>query len=73
MYKFRFKAFSGVKVLGYSGQTGFIKGRKYDTDLDRFGRISTAQGELRRTGDIQKEMREMHSILRRGLTNNLKE
>ena len=38
---------------------GFQRGRKYDTDLDRLGRMKTAQSELRRTGELnlQKELK----------------
>ena len=38
---------------------GFQRGRKYDTDLDRLGRMKTAQSELRKTGELnlQKELK----------------
>jgi hypothetical protein len=72
MPKFRLKIFSGTRIINTSGMTGFTRGRKYDTDLDRLGRMETSQSELRRTDDIRKEAREMHSILRRGLLGNLK-
>ena len=48
----RKKSFSGTKILN-TNAPGFIKGRKYDTDLDRLGRIKTAQGELR---EMNKEL-----------------
>ena len=46
---------------------GFIKGRKYDTDLDRLGRMKTSQRELHRTGDLRSEMRKLNSELRGGI------
>lgn len=46
---------------------GFIKGRKYDTDLDRLGRMDTAQRELHRIGDLRSEMRKLNSELRGGM------
>lgn len=38
---------------------GFQRGRKYDTDLDRLGRMKTAQSELRKTSELnlQKELK----------------
>ena len=45
---------------------GFTKGRKYDTDLDRLGRMETAQRELAKVGDLGKEMRKLQGELRRG-------
>ena len=39
------KRFSETKVLNTNSAVGFVKGRKYDTDLDRLGRNST-QREL---------------------------
>lgn len=40
---------------------GFQRGRKYDTDMDRLGRMETAQSELRKTGELnmQKELRNL--------------
>lgn len=61
----RKKLFSGTKILN-TNSPGFIKGRKYDTDLDRLGRIKTAQGELRKTGDLTSEIREMNKELNNG-------
>lgn len=47
------------KILNTNSGVGFTRGRKYDTDLDRLGRIDTAQGELRKTRDLnlQKELK----------------
>ena len=66
----RRKSFSGVRILNTNGATGFIRGRKYDTDLDRLGRMKTSR-EMTRIGDLNREIREMHSTLNRGL--NIKE
>ena len=43
----RKKLYSGTHILN-TNAPGFIKGRKYDTDLDRLGRMETAQRELTR-------------------------
>lgn len=67
----RNRKFSSNHILNTNGAVGFIKGRKYDTDMDRLGRMETSQRELMRTDDIRKEVREMNSVLSRGL--NLKE
>jgi hypothetical protein len=67
----RNRKFSSNNILNTNGAVGFIKGRKYDTDMDRLGRMETSQRELMRTDDIRKEIREMNSVLNRGL--NLKE
>lgn len=61
----RKKSFSGTKILN-TNAPGFIKGRKYDTDLDRLGRIKTAQGELKKTRDLNSEIREMNKELNNG-------
>lgn len=44
------KRFSATKVLNTNSATGFVKGRKYDTDLDRLGRSNT-QRELHKEID----------------------
>lgn len=40
---------------------GFQRGRKYDMDLDRLGRMETSHSELRKTGELnmQKELKKM--------------
>lgn len=43
---------------------GFDKNRKYDTDLDRLGRMETAQSELRKTGTLNQELRKAKKELR---------
>jgi hypothetical protein len=55
------------RILGTNGSFGFIRGRKYDMDLDRLGRMETAHRELSKTDDIRKEQREMRLELSRGL------
>lgn len=63
----RNKCFSGTKILNTNApQLGFTRGRKYDTDLDRLGRMETSQRELQRTNQLQTEMRNMNSELRNG-------
>jgi hypothetical protein len=67
MILLRNRNFSGTNILNTSGVTGFIRGRKYDTDLDRLGRMNTSHREMTRVGDLSREMREMSSELNRGL------
>lgn len=62
MYKV--KRFSATKVMNTKLGLGFDKNRKYDTDLDRLGRTTTAMSELRKTGDLSKELRETRKELR---------
>ena len=50
---------------------GFIKGRKYDTDLDRLGRMKTSQRELHRIGDLRSEMRKLNNELRGGINGKI--
>ena len=45
---------------------GFIKGRKYDTDLDRLGRMNTSHRELSRVGELGSEMRKLNKELNEG-------
>lgn len=51
------------KILNTNLGVGFQRHRKYDTDLDRLGRMKTAQSELRKTGELnlQKELRKSMS------------
>lgn len=63
----RRKLFSGTKILNTNApQLGFTRGRKYDTDLDRLGRMKTSQRELQKTGQLGSEIRKMNSELRNG-------
>lgn len=47
------------RILNTNMGLGFQRGRKYDMDFDRFGRMLTSHAELRRTRDLnfQKELR----------------
>lgn len=63
----KIKRFSQTKILGTNNPgLGFTRGRKYDTDLDRLGRMDTSQRELTRVGDLRKEIRKMNAELNRG-------
>jgi hypothetical protein len=55
------------RILGTNGSFGFSRGRKYDMDLDRLGRMNTSHRELSKTDDIREEQREMRRELSRGL------
>lgn len=62
------KRFSQTKILNTNNPAlGFTKGRKYDTDLDRLGRMDTAQRELSKVGDLNlgKEMRKLRGELKK--------
>lgn len=56
---------SAEKILNTSGAPGFIRGRKYDTDMDRLGRATT-QREITQVGDLGKEIRKMRNELNDG-------
>ena len=49
------------RILNTNMGLGFQRGRKYDTDLDRLGRMETSHGELRRTRELnlQTEMKKL--------------
>ena len=49
------------KILNTNMGLGFQRGRKYDTDLDRLGRMETSHSELRKTGELnmQKELKKV--------------
>lgn len=56
----RQKKFSKPAIISTNApQLGFKKGRKYDMDMNRLGRIKTAQGELSKQGTMAKEMRKL--------------
>lgn len=61
----RKKYFSGTKILN-TNAPGFIRGRKYDTDLDRLGRMETSHRELAEPGQLGKEMRKLGKELNQG-------
>jgi hypothetical protein len=64
----RDKIFSAQKILNTNlSGIGFQRGRKYDTDLDRLGRMNTSQRELHKVGDLGREMRKLNSELNSGV------
>lgn len=64
----RRKNFSSTKILNTNASSlGFTRGRKYDMDLDRLGRMNTSHRELSRVGDLKKEQRRLSSELNRGI------
>lgn len=67
------KKFSATKILNTNGTPGFTRNRKYDTDLDRLGRMETSHRELSRIGDLGNEIRKMNTELRGGLSKNIKD
>lgn len=61
------KRFSQTKILNTNNPAlGFTKGRKYDTDMDRLGRMNTSQRELAGISNLGKEMRKLSQELNRG-------
>lgn len=60
----RIKIFS--QILGTSGMPGFLRGRKYDQDLSRLGKMKTSHRELSKIGDLSKEIRKMNKELNDG-------
>jgi hypothetical protein len=54
------------KILN-TNSPGFIRGRKYDTDLDRLGRMETSHRELSKIGDLRKEQRKLSLEVSRGI------
>lgn len=60
------KRLSRPKILNTSGMSGFIRGRNYDMDLGRLGKMDTSQRELHRIGDLGREMRELNRELNNG-------
>ena len=59
----KIKRFSATKILNTNMGLGFRRGRKYDTDLDRLGRMDTSQRELSRVNQLGNEMRKLRSEL----------
>ena len=67
----RIKRFSQTKILNTNNPAlGFKRGRKYDTDLDRLGRMETSQRELARIGDLGREMRKLNQELNKQISQN---
>lgn len=63
----KIKRFSQTKILNTNSTIGFTRGRKYDTDLDRLGRMKTSQRELHRLGDLRSEIRKLNNELKGGM------
>ena len=61
----RRKFYSGTQILN-TNSPGFIRGRKYDTDLDRLGRMETSHRELGKPGTLGNEMRKLNRELNNG-------
>jgi hypothetical protein len=61
----RKKLYSGTHILN-TNAPGFIKGRKYDTDLDRLGRMETSHRELGKPDTLSNEMRKLNGELNNG-------
>ena len=61
----RKKLYSGTHILN-TNAPGFIKGRKYDTDLDRLGRMETSHRELGKLDTLSNEMRKLNGELNNG-------
>lgn len=61
----RFSCGPHGKILNTRLGLGFDKNRKYDTDLDRLGRMDTAQSELRnlRQLNMRTELRKARKEL----------
>lgn len=59
------------KILNTNLGVGFTKGRKYDTDLDRLGRMKTSHEELRKIGDLRTELRQMNRELNMGMNRKI--
>lgn len=58
------KVASGKILNTRGGVPGFDRNRKYDTDLDRLGRMGTAQRELQDgPRQLRDELRKMHREL----------
>lgn len=63
MILLRSRYFSANEILNTNAGLGFIRGRKYDTDLDRLGRQSTSQRELHKgLKDVRDELKKLSSI-----------
>lgn len=63
----RRKSFSSKILNTNMPGLGFQRGRKYDTDLDRIGRMDTSQRDLHKLGDLRKEMRKSQSEINSGI------
>lgn len=60
----RLKRFSSLVLNTNAPSLGFKRGRKYDTDLDRLGRMKTSSRELSKVGELNSELRNVRKELR---------
>lgn len=60
----KIKRFSSSKIMNTKLGLGFDKNRKYDTDLDRLGRMETGMAEMRKTNQLNDELRKTRKELR---------
>ena len=60
----RLKRFSSSVLNTNAPSLGFKRGRKYDTDLDRLGRMKTSSRELSKVGELNSELRNVRKELR---------
>lgn len=66
MILLRRKNFTGLLNTN-APHLGFTRGRKYDMDLARLGRMETSHRELAKVGDLRKEQRLLTTELSRGI------
>lgn len=60
----KIKRFSASRIINTKLGLGFDKNRKYDTDLDRLGRMETGMSEMRKTNQLNDELRKTRKELR---------
>ena len=60
----KLKRFSSLILNTNEPSLGFKRGRKYDTDLDRLGRMKTSSRELSKVGELSTELRNARNELR---------
>jgi hypothetical protein len=58
------RRFSATKIMNTKLGLGFDRNRKYDTDLDRLGRINTGMGEMRKTAQLGSELNKVRKELK---------
>lgn len=56
---YKVRRFSQIGYLNTNGAEGFIKGRKYDTDLNRLGRSKTTLTSETSSNQLNTELREV--------------
>lgn len=63
---YRVKRFSKNLVLNTNGETGFIKGRKYDTDLNRLSKSTSSLSKELSKNQLSSELDKMKKELKMG-------